>query len=217
MSLPGEPLVPPEMVPPSSPDGTAADSRRVAVAQTEKWFVRQGVPHFVEGPVVSPRVPAVLQPAVFLVVLAREGVLLGVWTVRRVAAEVREVGHLAARALPLLAVFGMVIFFTGDFWHIAAALDSGWLWVASGFFVVLTLVFLVARIPEELRALPVVATAEGIRSSCAQTPLAPLVATPAELATDPRLGLPQRRNMAAYLLLCQAIQVSLLSWLVFFF
>jgi hypothetical protein len=214
--VPGQPVQP--TGPADAPASALIDPRRAAVAQIEKWFVQQGVPHFVDGPVVSPRVPAALQPAVFLVVLVREGLLLVLWTVRRVAAEIREVGHLAARALPLLALFGMVIFFSGDFWHIAAALNSGRLWVASGFFVALTLVFLVARIPEELRGLPATATAERIRASCAHTPLAAeLLADPAELATDPRLGLAQRRNMAAYLLLCQAIQVSLLSWLVFFF
>lgn len=188
-----------------------------ALAAAERWFVRHGVPHFIEDPDYVARVPAFLRPFATLIRLLRLGAMLGFWTLRRVLAEAREVGHLAVRALPLLALFGMVIFFNSDFWRIAAALTSGWLWVTAAFFVVLIQAFLVARLPEEFGTLPRACTPERIRASCAATPLAALAEAEPDLATDPALGLGQRRNMFMYLLLTQTIQISLLSWMVFFF
>jgi hypothetical protein len=195
----------------------AAGSAEAALTEAEHWFVRHGVPHFVEDRYSVASLPAFLRPFAAVIRLARLGAMLGYWTVRRVFAEVREVGHLAARALPLLALFGMVIFFSGDFWRIAAALTTGWLWVTAAFFVLLIQAFLVARLPEETGTLPRACTPDRIRASCAATPLAPLAEAEPVLATDPALGLGQRRNMFMYLLLTQTIQISLLSWMVFFF
>ncbi|MEZ0115012.1 hypothetical protein ABH920_009047 [Catenulispora sp. EB89] len=194
-----------------------ADTADAAVAAAERWFVRNGVPHFVEEHYYVAGLPAFLRPFAAAIQLARLAMMLGFWTVRRVFAEIREVGHLAVRALPLLALFGMVIFFTRDFWLISAALTSGWLWVSSAFFIMLIQAFLIARLPEEFVTLPSACTPERIRASCVATPLAPLADTEPELATDPALGLGQRRNMFMYLLLTQTIQISLLSWTVFFF
>ncbi|MBS2537819.1 hypothetical protein KGQ20_34205 [Catenulispora sp. NF23] len=194
-----------------------ASSAEEALAAAERWFVRHGVPHFAENPYYVSGLPAFLRPFAAFIRLLRLGAMLGFWSVRRVFAEIREVGHLAVRALPLLALFGMVIFFTRDFWQIAAALASGWLWVTAAFFVLLIQAFLVARLPEEFGTLPKACTPDRIRASCAATPLAELAEAEGELATDPALGLGQRRNMFLYLLLTQTIQISLLSWMVFFF
>ena len=202
-------------------EGNAAevvgDSRQLALVGAEQWFFRQGVPHFILGYPVSGRVPAPLQRIRTVIVLTRLAFSLALWTVRRALGEAREMGHLAMRALPLLALFGMVIFFTGDFWHIAAALSGGWLGVVAGWFLVLTLAFVVSRLPEELATLSVTCPPDQIRSACSGTPLEELAEQADQLTSDPALGLAQRRNMFAYLLLCQQIQVALLSWLVFFF
>lgn len=196
----------------------AAASPEDALAAAEQWFVRHGVPHFVEEATYVAGLPGFLRPFAAFIRLLRLGILLTLWTVRRVFSEAREVGHLAARALPLLALFGMVIFFTADFWRIAAALTSGWLWVTAAFFVVLIQAFLVARLPEEFGTLPGSCTPEHIRASCAATPLEPLAPDEDDdWNTDPALGAGQRRNMFLYLLLSQTIQISLLSWMVFFF
>ena len=229
-TVPGEsgPAGPADPVGPVSPTPTSTPtpsfepaafptSTDAALAATERWFIRHGVPHFVEGRLGVGRLPRFLRPFATLAELLRLGVMLGFWTVRRVVAEAREMGHLAVRALPLLALFGMVIFFASDFWRIAAALTSGWLWVTAAFFVVLIQAFLIARLPEEFGTLPEACTPEKIRASCAATPLAEFAETEPALAADPVLGPAQRRNMFVYLLLSQTIQVSLLSWMVFFF
>ncbi|WP_194898027.1 hypothetical protein [Catenulispora pinisilvae] len=197
--------------------GDTGSSAEEALAAAERWFVRHGVPHFAENPYYVSGLPAFLRPFAAFIRLLRLAAMLGFWSVRRVFAEIREVGHLAVRALPLLALFGMVIFFTRDFWQIAAALASGWLWVTAAFFILLIQAFLVARLPDEFGTLPKACTPERIRASCAATPLAPLADAEGELTTDPALGLGQRRNMFLYLLLTQTIQISLLSWMVFFF
>ncbi|MEY9856217.1 hypothetical protein ABH935_001821 [Catenulispora sp. GAS73] len=201
----------------ADPGPGSADTADAAVAAAERWFVRNGVPHFVEEHYYVAGLPAFLRPFAAAIRLTRLTTMIGFWSVRRVFAEVREVGHLAVRALPLLALFGMVIFFTRDFWLISAALTSGWLWVTSAFFIMLIQAFLIARLPEEFVTLPSACTPERIRASCVATPLASLAETEQELATDPALGLGQRRNMFMYLVLTQTIQISLLSWTVFFF
>jgi hypothetical protein len=188
-----------------------------ALAATEQWFVRHGVPHFVEDRYGVGRLPRFLRPFAAGIKLLRLGLMLAFWTVRRVFAEAREMGHLAVRALPLLALFGMVIFFSSDFWRIAAALTTVWLWVTATFFVLLIQAFLIARLPEEFGTLPKACTPDRIRASCLATPLASLAEAEQDLTTDPALGLGQRRNMFLYLLLSQTIQISLLSWIVFFF
>jgi hypothetical protein len=207
----------PSTEPGPEPNPDPASEIEAALAEAEQWFVRHGVPHFVEDRYAVTGLPAFLRPFAAGIRLARLGAMLGYWTLRRVLAEVREVGHLAVRALPLLALFGMVIFFSGDFWRIAAALSTGWLWVTAAFFVVLIQAFLVARLPEETGTLPRACTPDRIRASCAATPLAAFAEGEPDLATDPALGLGQRRNMFMYLLLTQTIQISLLSWMVFFF
>src|SRR4051794_37523780 len=94
-SDPGEPAVTEEI----------DRATRAALAATERWFVRAGVPHFVEDRLGAGPVPRLLQPFAAVVDLLRLGTMLAFWTVRRVVAEAREMGHLAVRALPLLALF----------------------------------------------------------------------------------------------------------------
>ncbi|NUP48800.1 MAG: hypothetical protein HOW97_16050, partial [Catenulispora sp.] len=209
-------LVPVGPADPAEPPACGAATNAV-LAATERWFVHAGVPHFVEGGRRATRLPGPLRPLAAVLELLRLGVMLAFWTVRRVFGEAREMGHLAVRALPLLALFGMVIFFTADFWQVAAALNSVWLWATAGFFVVLIQAFLIARLPEEFGTLPRACTPDRIRASCAATPLAEFALAGADLDADPALGPAQRRNMFVYLLLSQTIQVSLLSWMVFFF
>ena len=196
-----------------------SDQTQAALMATERWFTVQGVPHFgEEAPVTTtlPRNTAWVRRIADPVAIA---VSVAVWVLRRTRAEFREVGKLAGRGLPLLALFGVVLFFSGDFWHIAVALSAWWLWSVSGLFMVLNFVFLLSRLPEEYNRLPVEYSVEDVREACTGTPVESLVAAGSGVAVagDARIGWPQRRNMLIYLLLCQQIQVFLLSWIVFFF
>ena len=195
------------------------DQAQAALIATERWFTVQGVPHFSEGAPVAVPLPAkagwlrrVMDPIAIAVSVA-------VWVLRRTGSESRELGKLAGRGLPLLALFGVVLFFSGDFWHIAVALSAWWLWTVSGLFMALNFVFLLSRLPEEYNRLPTEYSVEDVREACAGTPVESLMADGSGVAVsgDARIGWPQRRNMLIYLLLCQQIQVFLLSWIVFFF
>jgi hypothetical protein len=195
------------------------DQTRAALLLTERWFTVQGVPHFSVGEPVAVRVPRWLSPLRRVVLAVAIAVSVAVWVLRRMRSEVRKAGKLAGRGLPLLVLFGVVLFFSGDFWHIAVALSAGWLWAVSGLFLVLNNVFLFARLPEEYARLPREYTASDVRAACAGTPLESLLrdGTTVDVRGDAQIGPAQRRNMLVYLLLCQQIQVFLLSWMVFFF
>ena len=190
-----------------------------ALLLTERWFTTQGVPHFSVGEPIAMRVPRWLSPLRRVVLGAAIAVSVVVWVLRRTRFEVRRAGKLAGRGLPLLALFGVVLFFSGDFWHIATALSAGWLWMVSGLFGVLNFVFLFARLPEEYEKLPQEYAAAEVRSACVGTPLQGLLGDDASVNVreDAQIGRAQRRNMLVYLLLCQQVQVFLLSWMVFFF
>lgn len=195
------------------------DQAHAALIATERWFLVQGVPHFSEGTPVRVALPGKLAGLRRVADPVAIAVSVAIWVLRRTRGEFREVGKLAGRGLPLLALFGVVLFFSGDFWHIAVALSPWWLWTVSGLFMVLNYVFLLSRLPEEYNRLPTSYSAADVREACAGTPLEPLVADGSGLAVaeEARLGWPQRRNMLIFLLLCQQIQVFLLSWIVFFF
>lgn len=196
-----------------------SDEAQAALLATEHWFTVQGVPHFSEE---TPAPAPLTANATWLRRVAEPiaiAVSVAVWILRRTRGEFRELGKLAGRGLPLLALFGVVLFFSGDFWHIAVALSAWWLWMVSGLFMVLNFVFLLSRLPEEYNRLPTEYSIEDVREACAGTPVESLVADGSGVAVagDARIGWPQRRNMLIYLLLCQQIQVFLLSWIVFFF
>jgi hypothetical protein len=196
-----------------------SDQAHAALVATEHWFTVQGVPHFGEGAPVTEALPAKVTWLRRLAEPIAIAMSVAVWVLRRTRGEFGELGKLAGRGLPLLALFGVVLFFSGDFWHIAVALSAWWLWTVSGLFMVLNFVFLLSRLPEEYNRLPTEYSIEDVREACAGTPVESWVADGSGVAVagDARIGWPQRRNMLVYLLLCQQIQVFLLSWIVFFF
>jgi hypothetical protein len=96
----------------------------------------QGVPHFSEGTAATVKLPNGLTSLRRVAEPVAIAVSVAVWILRRMRGEFRELGKLAGRGLPLLALFGVVLFFSGDFWHIAVALSAWWLWSVSGLFMV---------------------------------------------------------------------------------
>jgi hypothetical protein len=144
------------------------------------------------------------------------------WAVRRTMHEVGEIGVLAGRGLPMLVLFGLLTFFSSDLWRVAVALSPARLCLVGVSFLVLTVVFLLVKLPEELGRLRTDGSGEEISAACAGTSLDG-VAVPGG-PTDPggpagpaTLGPPQRANMLVFLLLCQLIQVALLATTVWVF
>lgn len=195
------------------------DATRATLRAAERWFSRQGVPHFSSGPVVVVRLPRRLEPARSVV----EQVLIlwsvAGWILRRLRAERREIGLLAGRGIPMLALFGVLLFFSGDFWHVAVSLTAGWQWLVSWFFFILTFAFLLAQLPSEYVELSGEYGAEEIRIACAASNLPALVDDLADddLIRIPSIGRNQNRNMLVFLLLRFQIQLALFSWMLFGF
>jgi hypothetical protein len=293
-----------------SGDATEAAAVAEALARTEQWFVRQGLPHFVAGfsparTVLTSALPVLgaLFPVQFLAAIAPApswprrfaGVALGValvglghllaarlrghpvrrrpdrvraelvaafilvgplaglavgvppwwvavaavgntllagavylvttfalasvamWTVRRVAHEITELAPLAGRGLPMLVLFGVLTFFSSDLWRVAVALSAARLWLVVGSFMLLTVVFLLVTLPEELRRLRTDQPDAAAHAACAGTPLAGYLDRTGGPVRPAALGPAQRANMLVFLLLSQMIQVALLTTVVWVF
>ena len=209
--------------------------RTYAITQIEKWFVWYGVPHFVDDfhwsgdflrLFLSKPVPILSLPIVRHVAWQMlQALSLLRWVARRIMHDVRRLRSEASRALPMLAVLTILGFFSNDLWHVAS--DMGYLrllFVLIGF-IGLGLLFLDVRLPEEID--------EGLAKEGCFTSGAIAEAWQKNEWVQHKKRLPewdgqlfvanpsfdkwQKRNMRVYLLLCQVIQVTLLSAVVWVF
>ena len=73
------------------------------------------------------------------------------WAVRRLWHQVGDVFNLFVRAMPLLLLFVTFLFLTAEVWQVAATLDGPFLAVTMGMVALVGIVFVVARIPREVR------------------------------------------------------------------
>lgn len=138
------------------------------------------------------------------------------WALRRTARQLGLLLPLATRALPLLLIFTVFFFINTEVWQVAAAMPPGVLWLSVLLFTALALLFLVARLPEEVQRVVEHVRRDGPGEALARTPLAGYAA---ELAAgvEVRLGRLQRANLLLMLLVVQAGQVLLLAVSVFAF
>lgn len=131
------------------------------------------------------------------------------WAVRRTFGSLGLLLPLLTRALPLLLLAVTFLFINAEVWQVAALMSRSVLWWAVGFFAGFGLLFLLARLPEEVQTVEESAAGDRLASACAGTPAA---------AASRRLGgqvtaLPRfaRANLVLVLLFSQAIQVFLLA------
>jgi hypothetical protein len=215
--------------------GTGRPDARTQIERTqiEKWFVWYGVPHFVQDfhrtadfsrLFLSKSVPVLSVPIVRDVAwVVFQAVSLLRWVGRRMWYEVSHLRKEASRALPMLAVLTILGFFSNDLWHVASDMGYLRLLFVLVVFVGLGLLFLDQRLPEEIEKrlaekncfapTAIDAAWENHKKRLPERDGRPASA-------DPSLGPAQKRNMRAYLLLCQVIQVGMLSvvvWVFFLF
>lgn len=137
------------------------------------------------------------------------------WALRHSVKEVSNLVSLASKALPMLALFGTFLFLNVDMWHIASFLERQQLWTMVGFFAVITFLFLMVRLPEEVRSLSGLYTKASVLSAATDTPL---IKHLHELDDDLHPISPNRKqriNMLFVLAFTQIVQVLLLSLVVF--
>jgi hypothetical protein len=137
------------------------------------------------------------------------------WALTHAVKEVKNLLNLASKALPMLALFGTFLFLNVDMWHIAAYLDRADLWRIVGFFSVVTLLFLLARLPEEIRSLTAGFTRESVSAAALGTPLTRHLEELDDVLPQLRTNRRQRLNMLFVLGFTQIIQILLLSLVVF--
>ena len=140
--------------------------------------------------------------------LLRMGTMLR-WAARRTFGSLGLMFPLLTRALPLLLLAVTFLFINAEVWQVAALMSRHVLWLAVAFFAVIAMVFLLVRLPEEVREVERDVAGDRVAECCVGTPAeeaARLVsARPADL---PRFA---RANLVLVLLFNQAIQVLLLS------
>lgn len=131
------------------------------------------------------------------------------WAVRRTFGSLGLMFPLLTRALPLLLLAVTFLFINAEVWQVAALMPRHVLWLAALFFAAIAAVFLLVRLPEEVRQVEHDVAGSRVAECCIGTPAheaaLELTARPAQL---PRFA---RANLVLVLLFNQAVQVLLLS------
>jgi hypothetical protein len=139
------------------------------------------------------------------------------WTVKRTFQELGEVFDLAARALPLLFLFNSFLFISKDVWEFAGEMTRHRLWGVVGLFAIFTMLFLIYRLPTEVRRVAAHDDHDTISHACHGTPMEG-VADRVHLHDGAvNLNRKQRTNVLMVLFVGQMLQVLLLALLVFVF
>lgn len=134
------------------------------------------------------------------------------WAAGRLWRQLADVLGLLVRALPLLLLFVTFLFLTTEVWQVAGSLDGPFLAVTMGLFVVVGIVFVVARIPLEVGALARFESWADVAALVGDTPAAQLnPPTDASPATMPRLGRRQWGNVGLVVLFTQGLQIVFVS------
>jgi hypothetical protein len=142
---------------------------------------------------------------------------LGRWAVKRTFLELGEVFDLAARALPLLFLFNSFLFISKDVWEFAGEMSRHRLWGVVGLFAVFTVLFLVYRLPAEVRRVAAHDDRATIAIACARTPMEGVIDRVVLHEGTLPLNRKQRGNVLMVLFVGQILQVLLLAVLVFLF
>ncbi|MET0767939.1 MAG: hypothetical protein ABWY50_09870 [Aeromicrobium sp.] len=140
--------------------------------------------------------------------LLRMGTMLR-WAIRRTFGSLGLMFPLLTRALPLLLLAVTFLFINAEVWQVAALMSRPVLWVSVLFFGVIAMVFLLVRLPEEVREVERDVVGDRVAECCVGTPAEQAAhgASP-EPADLPRFA---RANLVLVLLFNQAIQVLLLA------
>ncbi|MYA19382.1 MAG: PRA1 family protein [Chloroflexi bacterium] len=133
------------------------------------------------------------------------------WLVIRNAASV--VG-LFARALPLLLLIVTFLFMNAELWSMAASLEGARFWLVMWLFALVTVVFVLFRLPAEIGQIERFASAERVADLVRGTPVEGLVLREDALDLDAPLRRGQRTNASIVVLFNLSLQVLSASMIV---
>lgn len=125
--------------------------------------------------------------------------------------QVGAVVGLFGRSMPLLLLFSITLFINAEVWQVAASLDDWLLWLVLGFFVAIGVVFLMVRLPAELRSLRSEADTADPVERCENSPLRDVAHDLGDLPPADPLSRRQEGNVLLVLFVSQAVQVLLVT------
>ncbi|TCO54186.1 hypothetical protein EV192_109166 [Actinocrispum wychmicini] len=172
--------------------------------------------HMADGSAVLPTVVEYLAFAVVLLGLTAVGMgsIFG-WALRAALRQLRAVGAMTSRAMPLLLLVTTFGFFTTEIWQIAGLVSRGRMWLVISFFAVLGGLFLGSVFVSELRTLTAAAHWPERVSALPEQPFRALMTGAEPADTAPALTRLERANMVLILLLTQMLQALVFGVLVF--
>lgn len=139
------------------------------------------------------------------------------WAIRYTVRGFSDLYRLTTRALPVLLLFIVFLFLNTEVWQVAGGLKTGHLWVVIALFIVFGIVFVVGRVPEEIRLIEAATTREQVIQACARTPLADVVPSLPDLDTPVSLNRRQKANIGLVMTVAQLVQVALFAIVVWLF
>jgi hypothetical protein len=130
------------------------------------------------------------------------------WAFRFAWVQLGAIGELLSRALPLM-MLTVVVYFTGELWQLSARMGPQRLWQVIAFFAVVALLFVVATVRDEVRALR---EDRAGRDDAAGL----LVGTPLQLpdgtpVSRTALSRAEKINVIAVMVVSQTIQIVLFT------
>ncbi|HYJ66378.1 MAG TPA: hypothetical protein VEX15_01815 [Nocardioidaceae bacterium] len=139
------------------------------------------------------------------------------WAIRRTLSSLRLMFPLLTRALPLLLLFITFLFINTEVWQVASTLSRQRLWMGVLLFATIAVLFLLVRLPDEVRQVEADAADDRLVESCRGTPVARVAATLRGDARPAKLTPMPRANLVLVLLFSQLVQVVVLSLVVYVF
>ena len=144
------------------------------------------------------------------------------YALSRTFGTLRSLLPMMSRALPLLLLFVTFLFINAEVWQVTSRLDGGVLWLTALLFGLLSVAFLLVRLPEEVDRTDDDVDEEFLLSACRGTPLEGLCR---ELVDDPdsdpvsyaEVTGYERWNLVLVLVIVQTVQVLLVAVTVFVF
>jgi len=138
------------------------------------------------------------------------------WGLRKALSELGAVGKMATKAVPLLILVVVFAFFSTEMWQIADALQRWRLWLVVLLFAVLAVLFIAARLDEELRKMIDKVSTDRIDDLAGVLRDTPLAGFTTDLPIEARkLSRGERANISLVLFLAQVLQIAVLTVLVF--
>ncbi len=139
------------------------------------------------------------------------------WAIRYTFRGLSDLYRLTTRALPLLLLFIVFLFLNTEVWQMAGGLPAGHLWVVIGMFMIFGIVFVVGRVPEEIRLIEAATTRDQVIRACERTPLADVAGSLDGLDTPVPLNRRQKTNIGLVMTVAQLVQVALFAVVVWAF